>query len=57
MAVATKSFDTPVGVIEKGTVAAQRFTWEATVKGQPVITVRVNWLMGEDEPRPRVDAR
>jgi hypothetical protein len=52
MAVATKSFDTPVGVIEKGTVAAQRFTWEATVNGEPVITVRVNWLMGEENLDP-----
>jgi hypothetical protein len=46
-AVATESFDTPVGVIERGTVAAQRFTWEATVGGTPVVTVRVNWLMGD----------
>ena len=28
-------------------VAAQRFTWQGTVDGTPVITVRVNWLMGE----------
>jgi hypothetical protein len=34
-------------VLEKGTVAAQRFTWQGTVDGTPVITVRVNWLMGE----------
>ena len=47
-----KSFDTPVGVIEKGTVAAQRFTWEGTVKGEPVMTVRVNWLMGEENLDP-----
>ena len=30
MAVATQDLDTPVGVIERGTVAAQRFTWEGT---------------------------
>ena len=48
MAVATKPLDTPVGVIEAGTVAGQRFTWEATVGGEPVITVRVNWLMGDE---------
>ena len=52
MAVATKDLDTPVGVIEKGTVAAQRFTWEGTVDGRPVITVRVNWLMGEGHLDP-----
>ena len=33
MAVATEPLDTPVGVIDKGTVAAQRFTWEGTVDG------------------------
>ena len=52
MAVATKPLDTPVGVIDAGTVAAQRFTWEGTVDGEPVITVRVNWLMGEADLDP-----
>ncbi len=47
MAVATKPLDTPVGVIDAGTVAAQRFTWQGTVRGEPVVTVRVNWLMGD----------
>jgi hypothetical protein len=48
MAVATAPIETVVGTIEKGTVAAQRFTWQGLVRGQPVITVRVNWLMGEE---------
>jgi len=52
MAVATKALDTPVGVLDAGTVAAQRFTWEATVAGEVVITVRVNWLMGEADLDP-----
>ena len=52
MAVATEDLDTPVGVIEAGTVAAQRFTWEGLVAGEPVITVRVNWLMGDDHLDP-----
>ena len=52
MAVATKDLDTPVGIIERGTVAAQRFTWEGLVDGEPVITVRVNWLMGDDALDP-----
>jgi len=52
MAVATKDLDTPVGIIERGTVAAQRFTWEGMVNGEPVITVRVNWLMGDDALDP-----
>jgi hypothetical protein len=51
-AVATKDMDTPVGVIEKGTVAAQRFTWQGTVGGEPVMTVRVNWLMGSENLDP-----
>jgi hypothetical protein len=47
MAVATAPIDTPVGTIEPGTVAAQRFAWQGTVGGEPVITARVNWLMGD----------
>jgi hypothetical protein len=39
-------------VLDAGTVAAQRFTWEATVDGEVVITVRVNWLMGEADLDP-----
>ncbi len=52
MAVATEHLDTPVGVLEAGTVAAQRFTWEGLIDGEPVITVRVNWLMGEEHLEP-----
>jgi len=52
MAVATRDLDTPVGVLEAGTVAAQRFTWEGLVDGRTVITVRVNWLMGEEHLDP-----
>ena len=52
MAVATRPIETPVGVIEKGTVAAQRFAWEGTVRGEPVISARVNWLMGDGHLDP-----
>lgn len=52
MAVATAPIDTPVGVLAKGTVAAQRFTWQGLVRGEPAITVRVNWLMGEQHLDP-----
>ncbi len=52
MAVATADIDTPVGVIEEGTVAAQRFIWTGTVGGQPFVTARVNWLMGDDHLDP-----
>lgn len=47
VAVATQPVDSPIGIIEPGRVAAQRFTWQRTVNGEPVITVRVNWFMGE----------
>ena len=47
VAVATQPIDSPIGVIEPGRVAAQRFTWQRTVRGEPVITVRVNWFMGD----------
>ena len=43
-AVATEPIETPVGVLEPGTVAAQRFRWQGTVDGDPVITAAVNWL-------------
>lgn len=52
MAVATAPIDTPVGVIDEGTVAAQRFGWQGLVNGEPVITARVNWLMGEENLEP-----
>jgi hypothetical protein len=47
MSVATRPIDSPVGVIEPGTVAAQRFTWQGTIAGEPVITVRTNWMMDD----------
>ncbi len=52
ISVATQPIDTPVGVIETGTVAAQRFAWIGTVREQPVITVRTNWFMGEENLDP-----
>jgi hypothetical protein len=52
MAVATAPIDSPIGPIAPGRVAAQRFTWEGLVGGEPVITVRVNWLMGQENLEP-----
>ena len=52
LAVATAPLASPIGTIAPGRVAAQRFTWQATVRGEPVITVRVNWLMGEANLEP-----
>jgi hypothetical protein len=48
VAVATTPIDSPIGVIEPGLVAAQRFTWEGAVRGEAVISVRTNWFMGEE---------
>jgi len=48
MAVATRDIETPIGTLAAGTVAAQRFTWQGLIRGEPVMTVRVNWLMGEE---------
>jgi hypothetical protein len=52
MAVATEPIDSPIGPIKPGTVAAQRFRWEGTVNGRPVVAAAVNWLMGDDNLDP-----
>jgi hypothetical protein len=52
MAVAAAPIDSPIGPIQPGTVAAQRFRWEGTVDGEPVITAAVNWLMGDEHLDP-----
>jgi hypothetical protein len=52
MAVATSPIDSPIGPIQPGTVAAQRFTWEARVDGVPVVSASVNWLMGDEHLDP-----
>jgi hypothetical protein len=52
VAVATKPIDSPIGPIQPGRVAAQRFTWQGLVRGEPVITVRTNWFMGEEHLDP-----
>jgi hypothetical protein len=52
IAVATQPIDSPIGPIPPGRVAAQRFTWQGTVRGEPVVTARVNWLMGEEHLEP-----
>ena len=52
LAVATAPIDSPIGVIEPGQVAGQRFVWEAVVRDQVVVRVAVNWLMGEVHLEP-----
>lgn len=44
---ATGPIDSPIGVIQAGELAAQRFTWQGLVNGEPVISAIVNWYMGE----------
>ena len=48
VSVSREPVESPIGVIEPGLVTAQRFTWEALVRGEPVIQVRTNWFMGPD---------
>jgi len=52
VAVATATIDSPIGEIAPAQVAAQRFSWQATVRGEPVVTAAVNWLMGEEHLDP-----
>jgi hypothetical protein len=52
VAVATAPIDSPIGPIETGRVAAQRFRWQGTVDGEPVVTAAVNWFMGEEHLDP-----
>jgi hypothetical protein len=52
VAVATAPIDSPIGIIEPGLVAAQRFRWDGLVDGEPAITAAVNWLMGDDHLDP-----
>jgi len=52
IAVATAPIDSPVGTIEPGLVAGQRFSWHGCVGGEPVVTARVNWMMGDEHLEP-----
>ncbi|MFK8020030.1 MAG: hypothetical protein AB8B86_09705 [Pseudomonadales bacterium] len=48
ISVATAPIDSPIGIIEPGLVAGQKFTWQGLVGGEAVISASVCWLMGED---------
>ena len=52
LAVATQPIDSPIGIIEPGQVAGQRFVWDALVRDHVVVRVAVNWLMGEEHLDP-----
>ena len=47
-ALATAPIDTPMGIIEPGLIAAQRFRWEGLRQGEPVVKAEVNWYMGTE---------
>jgi hypothetical protein len=55
LAVATSPIDSPIGEIEPGRVAGQRFGWEALVRDQVVVRVAVAWLMGREHLEPAWD--
>ncbi len=52
VSVATAPIESPIGAIGVGHVAAQRFTWEGLVRGEPVVTARTNWFMGQENLDP-----
>jgi hypothetical protein len=52
VAVATAPIDSPIGPIEPGLVAGQRFQWDAVIGGHTIVRVAVNWLMGEENLDP-----
>ena len=52
IALATAPIDSPIGVIEPGHVAGQRFIWEAFVGETCVVRIAVNWMMGEEHLDP-----
>lgn len=52
VSVATTPIASPIGEIEPGHVAAQRFTWQGLVRGEPVVTARTNWFMGQENLDP-----
>ncbi len=52
MAIATADIETRYGVLAKGTVAGQRFTWRGLCDGRPGITTRVTWVMGFESMDP-----
>jgi hypothetical protein len=52
VALATAPIESPIGTIEPGKVAGQRFHWEAVVDDTVVVRIGVNWLMGEENLEP-----
>lgn len=51
-AVATAPIESPIGLIQAGEVAGQRFFWDGYVGDHHVSRVGVTWLMGEENLDP-----
>jgi 2,4-diaminopentanoate dehydrogenase len=52
VAVATAPIESPIGTIQPGQVAGQRFHWEAVVDETIVVRIGVHWLMGQENLDP-----
>lgn len=52
IAVATAPIESPLGTVEPGQVAAQRFQWDAVIGDRVVVRIAVNWLMGQENLEP-----
>jgi 2,4-diaminopentanoate dehydrogenase len=52
LGVATAPIPSPIGIIAPGRVAAQRFTWQGTLRGVPFVTLGATWLMGDEHLDP-----
>ena len=48
LATAPRDIPYPAGVVGKGTVAGQHYTWTARVDGRPFMTFHCYWKMGDD---------
>lgn len=49
---ATGPIECPIGTIEAGQLAAQRFDFQGRVRGEVVISASVNWYMGTENIEP-----
>ena len=57
VAVATAPIESPIGIIEPGLVAGQRFSWQATVRGEVGRDRHRQLADGRGRPRPAVGDR
>jgi hypothetical protein len=50
--LATGTVPSPIGDVQPGQVAAQRFHWEAVAADEVVVRIGVTWLLGEADLEP-----